>query len=284
MQFFDGLNMRYKKPRDAMIVPNNSIPLMKGPQNYSYSGNGMDYRNLESRGQRDWDPNISGKFGGSGVDYNYSQGNFQANRDLLDERGDLGAGYASIAGAQLFNRATGDISSTVEQDLLYALIGSAIEQYIQNSILLWILSAIGVLVWLVTIILIIQLTFPQYVPSSLAAMPAWQKIQEIDIQWWLILAILLTSLVGLNFPSIQNFLMILLGILLIVWFGIRWRSSAQKNWIVLVVGIILLFSGAIREYVDYSANALFMAMMRWPSMVCCILLLIDVFYVSNKRM
>lgn len=296
MKILDNLHIKYRNDsmqnafgRDpAMTIPNNSIPLIKGPQSYSYTGDGLDYRSAQASRQphfrRDWDPNISGKFNGSGVDYNYTQGNFAASRNIDEPveataRGTLGGDYTSVAAGQLFR--SGE-NMTVEQDVLYALIGSAIEQYIQNSILLWILSAIGIIVWLITIVLIVQLTFPQYVPRKLLEMPIWQKIQKVDIQWWLILAILLTSLVGLNFPSVQNFLMMLLGIMLIVWFGIRWAAKTSRQWIVLAVGVILLFSGAVREYIDYSANAFFTTIMRWPSMLSCVLLLVDIFYVSKQ--
>ncbi|TXH07714.1 MAG: hypothetical protein E6Q06_01945 [Candidatus Moraniibacteriota bacterium] len=289
MQILDKLKLRYKTNRD-IVYPNNSIPLIKGPPSYSYTGDGMDYRSLpapaaELSQPRDWDPNISGKFNGSGLDARYTQAHFTANRDVVEERGDLGAGY--VAPGQVFRCSGGSSgggggNTTVEQDVLYALIGSAIEQYIQNSILIWLLSVIGLLVWLVTIILIVQLAFPQFMPRQLTSMAAWQQIQQVNIQWWLILAILLTSLVGLNFPNIQNYLMVALGLWLVIWFAIRWQSPAAKNWIILAVGIILIFSGAIREFVDYSANIFFTTAMRWPSMLCCVLLLVDIFYVSRR--
>lgn len=262
--------------RAADPIFTKSHPLYQGSPNYSYTGDGLDYRQYTAPPDqlRDWDPNISGKFGGNGVDLNYTQGNFQA------KRGDLGAGFTDIAAGQNFgSRAIGN--NTVEQDMIYALIGASIEQYIQNSALLWILSVIGIIVWIITIGLIFQLAFPQYVPAQLAKMPAWIRLQRIDVKWWIILTILLTSLVGLNFPDGQNVLMMLLGVLLIIWFSIQWVQR-RRQWITLAVGIILLFSGAIRQYIDYADSAYMSTIMRWPSALCCILLIVDIFYVTPK--
>lgn len=262
--------------RDNINPYTSGPPLLKGSVNYSYTGDGIDYRQVSSAedASRDWNPNITGHMGGDGLDVKYSNGNFIAGR------GDLAGNYTNIGQAQLFGARA---ISTSDPDMLYNIIVEYTTQIISSSLLQTLLSILASVLIIVAIVYVFMLSFPQYVPMrQYLRDPRLVRFENyLSFPVLITLVVALTPFVSISFPTFANLLLMLFGIVLLMYVVIFW--STRKQWFYAAIGAIVLFAGLVREYVDFSANIMFSVIMAWMSILCLILVAIDAFYYNRGK-
>lgn len=265
---------RRRLERDTINPYVSGPPLLKGPANYSYTGDGIDYRQMTGSEDlsRDWDPNISGHMSGDGLDVKYASGNFVAGR------GDLAGNYANIGQAQLFGAR--DIT-TSDPDLVYNIIVEYTTQLVASSFILTIVSILASIIIIVAIVYLFLVSFPQYVPMrQYLRDPRVARVESyLSFPLLIALVVILIPFVSISFPTFANLLLMLFGIALLMYVVIIW--SVRKQWVYAALGVILLFAGLVREYVDFSSNIMFSSIMSWMSVTCAILIAIDAFYYNR---